>query len=84
MSWMTDLNLSYNNNKGSIMLITKVEMLKSIDVELEERESTGYDCKDEIRNLKELRSEVESECNLSFQDYEWLCYMVFNNLKEEE
>jgi hypothetical protein len=66
------------------MYIEQKQILESIDIEIEDREMTDYDTSMELKDLRRLRKKVENKESLEYEDYEWISYMIYNNLEREE
>lgn len=67
------------------MIINKADLLQAIETEIEDRTATDYDGEraDELKELEELKVAVLSESSMTYQQVEWLTYLVVNQSSEE-
>ncbi len=67
------------------MIINKADLLQAIETEIEDRTATDYDGEraDELKGLEELKVAVLSESSMTYQQVEWLTYLVVNQSSEE-
>lgn len=66
------------------MIIDKAHLLQAIEVEIEDRTATDDGSRlEELKGLEELKAAVINESNMTYQQVEWLTYLVVNNQEKE-
>ena len=59
------------------MFISKSDIISIINTEIDDGRPD-----EEIIGLNELKTKVQDEQPLTYQEYEWLCYLVYNSNRE--